>query len=151
MESPKTETDSSEDTPIEKHIEIDTIEVNFDEENSSNRLNYDQVHNKDDLEKIYNEKKKLADILLENFFGFLNQDGKQPGGRLNPVLSGYFTKIFESFVNQKPDNIYKIIFEEQPEIIENFKKHFYLRSIAEAFIKIVTFQSEEIGDIKYKD
>ena len=54
-------------------------------------------------------------------------------------------------MNQKPDNIYKIIFEEQPEIIENFKKHFYLRSIAEAFIKIVTFQSEEIGDIKYKD
>jgi len=45
----------------------------------------------------------------------------------------------------------KYILVEHPEIIENFKKHFYLRSIAEAFSKLVIFTSEEIGDIKYKD
>ena len=37
------------------------------------------------------------------------------------------------------------VFEEHPEIIANMKKHFYLRSIAEAFSKILSKYGDEGG------
>lgn len=40
---------------------------------------------------------------------------------------------------------------EHPEIIENFKKHFYLRSIAEAFSKIISKYGDEPTGNKYND
>jgi len=45
----------------------------------------------------------------------------------------------------------KYILEEHPKIIEYFKKHFYLRSIAEAFSKILVFSNEELIQEKYID
>ncbi len=92
----------------------------------------------------WQEQIDLGKSLRQRFFAFLEQ--KDP---LNPVLAGYFSRIFESFVNSKPLNLFRYIFEEHPQIIDNFKRHLYLRSIAEAFSKIITFQSENIGEIKY--
>ena len=35
------------------------------------------------------------------------------------------------------------LLEEHPDVIDNFKRHFYLRSIAEAFIKIISMNSDQ--------
>ncbi len=43
------------------------------------------------------------------------------------------------------------VFEEHPEIVDNFKKHLYLRSIAEALTKIISFSGEELRGKKYVD
>lgn len=43
------------------------------------------------------------------------------------------------------------LFVEHPEIIDNFKKHFYLRSIAEAFSKIISKYGDEQTGNKYNE
>ena len=45
----------------------------------------------------------------------------------------------------------KYLIVEHPEIIENLKKHFYLRSIAEAFSKILSKYGDELTGNKYND
>lgn len=54
-------------------------------------------------------------------------------------------KIFESFVRTKPKIMYRYLFEEHKEILSNFKNHLYLRSIAEAFSKVLVFSSDDMG------
>ena len=54
-------------------------------------------------------------------------------------------------MNAKPENILNYLFEEHPEVLLNFKKHFYLRSIAEAFSKIISFNCDELRGKKYTD
>jgi len=43
----------------------------------------------------------------------------------------------------------RYIFDEHPEIVDNFKKHLYLRSIAEALSNIISFTGEELRGKKY--
>jgi hypothetical protein len=43
------------------------------------------------------------------------------------------------------------VFEEHPEVIDSFKKHLYLRSIAEALTNIISFSGEELRGKKYVD
>jgi len=45
----------------------------------------------------------------------------------------------------------KYLLVENQEIIDNLKRHLYLRSIAEAFSKIIIFGSEDIGEVKYQE
>ena len=60
-------------------------------------------------------------------------------------------RIFESFMNMKTGKMLSYLFEEHPEVLLNFKKHFYLRSIAEAFGKIISFNCDELRGKKYTD
>ena len=60
-------------------------------------------------------------------------------------------RVFESFIRVKTRQMCTYLLEEHPEVIEHFKKHFYLRSIAEAFSKIISFSGDEVRGNKYID
>jgi len=47
--------------------------------------------------------------------------------------------------------MFRYLFEDHPEVLDDFRKHLYLRSVAEAFSKLLVFSTDELGDNKYKE
>ena len=82
---------------------------------------------------------------MGQFFGLLS------GEEVNQTLAGYFMRVFDTFMNTKTRKMLCYLFEENPEVLVNFKKHFYLRSIAEAFMKIITFNGDDLTGSKFTE
>ena len=59
--------------------------------------------------------------LLNRLFKFVRTEEKP----LNPVLSGYFSKLVTLLINRKQKQLVPYIFEENPDIIDQLVYHVY--------------------------
>lgn len=61
----------------------------------------------------------------------------ETGDELNPVLSGYFSKLLLILVNSKQDDFIEYIYTVNPTVLPNLCNHIYNKSISEVFVKIM--------------
>ncbi len=78
-------------------------------------------------------------MLLDSLFSFI----KTKETPLNPVLSGYFSKVVSILLQKEPKKIIPYIFEKDSDILEWLLYHIYQKSISELMNKIVTQLSNE--------
>jgi serine/threonine-protein phosphatase 6 regulatory subunit 3 len=63
---------------------------------------------------------------------------------LNPVLAGYFCKLFQVLVGNKPKEVFTYVYQ-HPEVIEKMIKHIYQKSVSEVLIRLLNV-SENVLD-----
>ena len=78
-------------------------------------------------------KKQNKFELFEKFLSFLdtNED-------LNPTLSGYFCKLFQVLVGNKPKEVFQYVYN-HPDVLDNLVNHLYSKSICEILVRILNF------------
>lgn len=69
--------------------------------------------------------------LFEKLLSFIDTDEE-----LNPVLSGYFCKLFQVLVGNKPREVFSYIYQ-HPVVLDNLVKHIYQKSISEVLIRVL--------------
>lgn len=69
---------------------------------------------------------------------FLEQEGP-----LNPVLSGYFSKLVSLLISRKQKQLIPYVFDSQSVVIENLVKHVGSKSISEVLNKLMTQVDQE--------
>mmetsp|Transcript_1653 Transcript_1653/g.1581 ORF Transcript_1653/g.1581 Transcript_1653/m.1581 type:complete len:143 (-) Transcript_1653:1368-1796(-) len=77
--------------------------------------------------------------LFEKFLSFLETDEE-----LNPVLCGYFCKLFQVLVGNKPREVYSYIYN-NPNVLDLIVKHIYNKSISDILIRLLNV-SESVFD-----
>lgn len=73
--------------------------------------------------------------LFERLLSFL----ETPEGsteELNPVLSGYFSKVFAQLVSTKAKEVYSYVYT-HTRVLDNLVKHSYQKSISEVLIRLL--------------
>lgn len=71
--------------------------------------------------------------LLDKLFSFLDTEEE-----LNPVLSGYFAKLVNVFLNRKAKDIYRYVYtHEDGKILSKLAYHIYSKSLTEILIKFL--------------
>lgn len=71
---------------------------------------------------------------------------------LNPVLCGYFCKVFGQLVSNKPKEVYTYVYT-HPQVLDNLVRHSYQKSISEVLIRLLN-TSENVffdGMIEYSE
>ena len=114
-ESPKLQHTTSSENPIE-----------FDENT--------QVSTIDDSENTNVPTVKIN--LLEQLFDFLDSP-RETDNELNPVLCGYFFKLFNGLFEHKKQALLEYIYEHK--ILDKLVAHVYSKSLSEVLKKILTF------------
>ena len=69
--------------------------------------------------------------LFEKMLSFLNTDQE-----LNNVLCGYFCKLFQVLVGNKPKEVFSYIYN-NPQCIDLLVKHIYNKSISEVLVRVL--------------
>jgi serine/threonine-protein phosphatase 6 regulatory subunit 3 len=69
--------------------------------------------------------------LFEHLLTFLDTDEE-----LNPVLAGYFCKLFQVLVGNKPKEVFGYVYA-HPEVMERMVRHIYQKSISEVLIRLL--------------
>lgn len=72
-------------------------------------------------------------MLLDRLFRFLKQKGE-----LNPVLSGYFSKLVSLLISRKQKLLIPYIFAAESDIIDHMVRHVGQKSISEILNKLIT-------------
>lgn len=78
--------------------------------------------------------------LFEKLLSFIDTDEE-----INPVLSGYFCKLFQVLVGNKPREVLNYIYN-HPEVLENLVKHIYQKSISEVLIRVLNVSENILDD-----
>jgi len=78
--------------------------------------------------------------LFEKLLSFIDTDEE-----INPVLSGYFCKLFQVLVGNKPREVLNYIYH-HPEVLENLVKHIYQKSISEVLIRVLNVSENILDD-----
>jgi hypothetical protein len=79
---------------------------------------------------------------LDRLFKFIRTKEKP----LNPVLSGYFSKLVTLLINRKQKNLIPYVFTDKSDIIDCLVYHVYQKSISELlnkFLNIIPHDFEE--------
>jgi serine/threonine-protein phosphatase 6 regulatory subunit 3 len=71
--------------------------------------------------------------------GFLDTDEE-----LNPVLAGYFCKLFQVLAGNKPKEVFSYVYS-HPQVIEKMIRHIYQKSVSEVLIRLLNV-SENVLD-----
>lgn len=79
---------------------------------------------------------------MDRLFKFVRTQEKP----LNPVLSGYFSKLVTLLVNRKQKLLVPYIFDENPDIIESLVYHVYQKSISELLNKFLNIMVHDFED-----
>ncbi len=77
--------------------------------------------------------------LLDQLFVFIKTDERP----LNPVLSGYFSKLVSLLLQRKQKLLIPYIFNEESDIIERLLYHVYQKSISELLNKLISVMDVE--------
>lgn len=72
-------------------------------------------------------------MLLDRLFEFIAQEAE-----LNPVLSGYFTKLVSLLISRKQKLLIPYIFAPESKIIDRLVNHVGQKSISEILNKLMT-------------
>ena len=80
--------------------------------------------------------------LLDRLFRFIRAQEKP----LNPVLSGYFSKLVTLLINRKQKQIVPYVFEDHPDIIDCLVNHVYQKSISELLNKFLNIMVHDFED-----
>jgi len=64
---------------------------------------------------------------------------------LNPVLAGYFCKVMQVLVGNKPREVFKYIYEHQV-VLSNLVKHIYQKSISDVLVRILNVSDNMLED-----
>ena len=64
---------------------------------------------------------------------------------LNPVLSGYFSKLFQVLVGNKPREVFTYVYQ-HPVVLHNFIKHIYDKSISEILVRLLNASDNMLED-----
>ena len=64
---------------------------------------------------------------------------------INPVLSGYFCKLFQVLVGNKPREVFTYIYH-HPEVLDNLVRHIYQKSISEVLIRVLNVSDNLFED-----
>lgn len=64
---------------------------------------------------------------------------------INPVLSGYFCKLFQVLVGNKPREVFTYIYQ-HPQVIDNLVRHMYQKSITEVLIRVLNVSDNLFED-----
>lgn len=73
-------------------------------------------------------------VLLDRLFKFVRTEEKP----LNPVLSGYFSKLVTLLINRKQKHLIPIVFAPESDFIDRLLYHVYQKSISELLNKLLT-------------
>jgi hypothetical protein len=77
------------------------------------------------------ERKSNKYELFEKLLSFLNTEEE-----LNPVLCGYFCKLFQVLVGNKPKEVFTYIYN-HPQAIDLLVNHIYNKSISEVLVRVL--------------
>jgi hypothetical protein len=82
-------------------------------------------------------------MLLDRLFSFLepNSVGTEAGS-LNLTLSGYFSKVMLTLMNQRPKEMVKYVIHTDGAVFDKLLAHIDNKSICEIFIKMLNELSE---------
>lgn len=69
--------------------------------------------------------------LFEHFLSFIETNEE-----LNPVLCGYFAKLFQVLVSSNPKEIFTYIYS-HPIVLDNLVRHSYQKSISDVLIRLM--------------
>jgi hypothetical protein len=72
-------------------------------------------------------------MLLDRLFSFIDIEEE-----LNPVLSGYFSKLVSLLISRKQKMLIPYIFAPESKIIDNLVRHVGQKSISEVINKLLT-------------
>ena len=78
--------------------------------------------------------------LFERLLSFLDSEEEE----LNPVLCGYFCKLFKVLIENKAREVYNYMYN-NPNTIDSFVKHLYSKSISDVLIRLLNV-SENVFD-----
>lgn len=78
--------------------------------------------------------------LFEKLLSFLDTDEE-----LNPVLCGYFCKLFIPLISNKTREVFTYIFN-NPRVFDLFVKHIYSKSISEVLIRLLNASDSAFED-----
>lgn len=65
--------------------------------------------------------------------------------QLNPVLTGYFCKLFQVLVGNKPKEVFGYIYSHL-HVLDNFVKHLNDKSISEILIRLLNVSENVLDD-----
>lgn len=83
--------------------------------------------------------------LLQQMFSFLEKSqGEEDDDKLNPVLAGYFKRIFFMLLNHNPAMLFDFVYQDQ-HAINLLLKHMYQDSICEVLIKVLNFSNNSFA------
>lgn len=78
-------------------------------------------------------------------FVFLEtSQGEELNDKLNPVLAGYFKRIFYMLLNHNPAMLFDFVYTDQ-NAINLLLKHMYQDSICEVLIKVMNFSNNSFA------
>jgi hypothetical protein len=72
-------------------------------------------------------------MLLDRLLKFIRSTDKP----LNPVLSGYFSKLLTLLINRKPKSLMPYVFSPESDVIESLLNHVYQKSLSELITKFL--------------
>ena len=78
--------------------------------------------------------------LFERYLSFLDTEEE-----LNPVLCGYFSKLFTVLVGAKTKQVFSYIYT-HPRVLDHLVRHSYQKSIAEVLIRLLNTQENLFFD-----
>ncbi|CDW85807.1 UNKNOWN [Stylonychia lemnae] len=115
---------------VENHIQSEEV-VSEDEETSLST-----APTKQDIQQAPPNEFELFEKLLS----FLDTDEQ-----LNPVLAGYFCKLFQVLVGNKPKDVFNYVYT-HPEVLYNMVKHINSKSISEVLIRLLNVTENVLDD-----
>jgi len=74
-------------------------------------------------------------VLLDRLFKFIRTDQEEP---LNPVLSGYFSKLVSLLISRKQKLLVPYVFAKDCNILDCLLRHVYQKSISDVLDKLLT-------------
>lgn len=88
--------------------------------------------------------------LLEHFLSFIDTNEE-----LNPVLCGYFAKLFQVLVSSHAKEVFIYVYS-HPIVLDNLVRHSYQKSISDVLIRLMNtqenlFQGSEELSLTYAD